>query len=131
MTPHDTVKAFLEADAKRTQGEWFWSSRTLRSHIDSEDSPENKDILGIDADRCIYGAEADCDFITLSSTLAPAMRELLADVAAAREALAFYSDPDQYCRERRGPSGQNWIEVEIGVEGMAIEALARLEKWRG
>lgn len=62
-------------EVKHTQGEWYWSARTLRSEIkdDEGDVTERPDILHVDSDKCIYGSPADMRLIEFAPEM---LREL-------------------------------------------------------
>lgn len=67
----EAVARVKELDAKRTQGEWFWSARTLRSDIRDADGDveETHDILW--KDMCGIGAsEANAEFLLSAPQMA-------------------------------------------------------------
>lgn len=68
---------------KPTEGQWFWSNRTLRSEIKDSDGfiEETVDILRVDTDRCIYAPNP------ADKTLIESAKQLQADNAALVEAL--------------------------------------------
>lgn len=55
-------------------------------------------------------------------------QELHALLVECGETLTFYANPDEYCHERKGPSGQNWIECDDGVSGIAESTLTKLKQ---
>lgn len=93
----DNIKAFLEADALRTQGKWFWSARTLRTETyeDDDSPPQHTDILRVDQDRCIFGRDADMNLIEAASRIAPDLAKMVEDMRMAREALESVLDEDE------------------------------------
>lgn len=58
------------------------------------------------------------------ATIEPTLRRAL-------EALEFYASPDEYIRERRGPSGENWYECDEGIASVAEGAIAELKQLLG
>ena len=81
------IKRVMELDAKRTQGEWFWSARTLRSDIrDAEgDVEKTEDILW--QDMCGISASKDnATFLESASLMAAIIRQLAEIVRVQHEA---------------------------------------------
>ena len=70
--------AIRELNEKRTQGDWYWSARTLRSEVMDEDGEfaRNEDILRSDKDGCTYGEYDDTQFIASAPDMAAMIQQL-------------------------------------------------------
>ena len=79
--------AIRELNEKRTQGDWYWSARTLRSEVMDEDGEfaRNEDILRSDKDGCTYGEYDDTQFIASAPDMAAMIQQLRSELDEANE----------------------------------------------
>lgn len=133
------IKAFLEADALRTQGEWTWRNPNLRSfgdaHVDCE-AAEKVAVCGQISAKTDWGylgrcepeqVEANAAFIAAASRIAPDLTKMVDDMRVAKEALeeinAWGLAPE--CRS----SGQSGIKERSRVWTVLGSALTRLKPY--
>ncbi len=137
----DTIKAFLEADAKRTQGEWKYSKRPASDYNDlnlhagcvyigcytyASDLPEHNF-------PSLNEGEYNANLIALASTLAPAIRTMLADIDIAREALleGIITECEIEWQEDDGSWARETPSHIRKIYAIAHHALSALDKYKG